>query len=241
MAALLALPDVAVADFEALLEGAHPDGRRRCVAALADHSPGPARRLLEPLLGPGADARDLARAAGLDLRLGRTERARALWLEAARTHARPGELLRVAARDLVARGRLDVAEALLVEAAAARPDAAPVWRELGRHHLGARRPAEARQALERAIELDPQVGGLELGDAFLADGRADSALLAWQRALGATADRRERADLQHRIARALAGRGDEAGAREAARAALALDPSHGGAREVLTRLGRQGR
>lgn len=241
VAALLTQPDVAVADFEALLEGAHPDGRRRCVAALAVHSPGPARRLLEPLLGPEADAHDLARAAGLDLRLGRAERARELWLEAARTHARPGELLRVAARDLVARGRVDLAEALLAQAAAARPDAAHVWRELGRQHLVARRPADARNALERAVDLDPRVGGLELGDAFLAEGRADSALLAWQRALGATADRRERAELQHRIARALASRGDEVGAREAARAALALDPAHAGARELLTRLGRQAR
>ncbi|MBX3467222.1 MAG: O-antigen ligase family protein [Planctomycetes bacterium] len=236
VAALLAQPYVGVADFEALLEGAHPDRRRRCVVALADHSPGPARRLLEPLLGPGADARDVARAAGLDLRLGRAERARALWLEAARTHARPGDLLRVAARDLSAHGRRDLAEALLGEAVEARPDAAALWRELGRLHLATRRPAEARQALERAVDLDPRVGGLELGDAFLAEGRADSALLAWRRALGATADRRERADLQHRIARALAARGDEVGAREAARAALAVDPAHAGARELLLRL-----
>lgn len=234
---LLAQPTPAVADFEVLLASAPADLRRRCVAELTPHSPGPARLLLEPLLAPGGDADDFAHAASLDLRLGRLDLARASWLEAARTHPHPGLLLRGAARDLARRP--DLAEGLLKDAAAVRPDEPEVWRELGRFLLERRRPAEARAALERAVELDPHAGWLELGDAHAAEGRRESARLAWRRALTAARGARERADLHLRVARSLAGEGDTRGALDEARAALACDPDHAGARSLHDQLRRR--
>lgn len=237
IAVLLAQPAPAVTDFEAFLPPTRPDLRRRCVAELAPHSPGPARLLLEPLLVPGGDAHDLARAASLDARLGRHELARDGWLEAARTHPAPGDLLRGAARDLA--GRPDLLEGLLKDAAAARPDEPEVWRELGRFLLARRRAGEARVALERAVELDPHAGWRELGDAHAAEGRRESARLAWKRALTAAAGPGERADLHLRVARSLAAQGDAAAALDEARAALGCDPEHEGARALVDQLRRR--
>lgn len=240
LAVLLPLPRLTVSEVEGVLGGAAPAIRRRCAAALAPGAPGPARRLLEPLLGTGATRADLARAAELDLRLGRPDAARAEWLAAARaSDGRPGDdpapLLAMAARALERAGRADLAEALLVEAAA--PGApATVWRELGRLRLRGRRYAEARAALEQAVALDARVGGPELGDVHAAEGRADSALLAWQRAAQAASSTPERVALQLRVARLLAARGDAGAAAEAARAALALDPANAQARALLAGL-----
>lgn len=240
LAALLPLPRLTLAELEGTLGRAEPATRRRCVAALASGAPGPARRLLDPLLGAGAARADLARAAELDLRLDRVDAARAEWLAAARaSDGRPGDdpapLLAAAARALERAGRSDLAEGLLVDAASA-PGSATVWRELGRLRLRARRYDEARVALEQAVALDPRVGGAELGDAHAAAGRTDSAVLTWRRAATASSSTPERVALQLRIARLLAARGDTPAAVEAARAALALDPHDAPARALLAGL-----
>lgn len=236
VAAVLALPDVAVADCEALLTSADLELRRRCVGELEVHSPGPARLLLQPLLVPGGEPDDFARAARLELRLGRPELARAAWLDAARALPDPGELLARAALELDRAGRLDQAESLLVDATVARADAPGAWRELGRLLLRTRRPVEARAALKQALTLDPRVGGLELGATYEAQGQRETALLAWQQALDAGPERRERAQLHFRMARAQLAQGHVAEAATSARAALAADPEHGSARELLADL-----
>jgi tetratricopeptide (TPR) repeat protein len=144
--------------------------------------------------------------------------------------------LRVLVEQLAAVGDHDAARRRVAAALAAHPDAA-VFHELrGRALRAAGRPAgEAREAFERALELDPARGGALVGLAELAAeaGELEAALAYYDRA--AEADRDDPAPARA-AARLLVERGESAEAERRLQALLERHPREAGAAHELARI-----
>ena len=103
--------------------------------------------------------------------------------------------------------RVNEGFALVERAAELAPDNGAILDSLGWGHFKLGRYDEAVEWLERAVELSPANSTIHwhLGDAYARSGRTLEAGFQWQRALDLTADPREEALLETRLAEGLEG------------------------------------
>lgn len=103
--------------------------------------------------------------------------------------------------------RVNEGFALVERAAELAPENGAILDSLGWGHFKLGRYDEAVQWLERAVELSPANATIHwhLGDAYARSGRTLEAGFQWQRALDLTADPREEALLELRLAQGLDG------------------------------------
>jgi hypothetical protein len=185
--ALLAYPGVGVQELEGILPPEEASVRRWLAARLAgEDRPADGLRILRPLLEvEDPSVSDLLAFARLQLALRQGPEASST-LRRALKQVEPTalqETLSQAWRGLRRSGFPRLGEALCADAAAERPSDSALQRELGLALLAGGRPADAIRALEASFDGGLRASGVELGRAYLALGRKQTAAGVWERTL----------------------------------------------------------